>query len=97
VALTAVNLAMLPLKIVPGESMVEIILIKTDHLEFPSMVIIVAGCAFFAFSLGGDMIPSAFPDHGSDFSMAVEAFFVGHLLPQNMTLGAIGHPLKMLV
>jgi len=80
-ALVAADLTVFPLQVVPGEAVVEAILIKPDHLEFPSVVIVVAGRTFISLYFGGGVIPPAGFDPGIDIRMAGEALPVGYFLP----------------
>jgi hypothetical protein len=94
-ALAAVYLSVLPLQNVPGKPVFEAILLEPDHLEFPSVMVVVAGSTFIAFHIGGDMIPPPGFDPGIDLLVAGETFFVRHLLPENVAFGAVGHPLQV--
>jgi hypothetical protein len=97
VTLVAVDLSVLSLQGIPGEAVVEPIFAEPDHFEFPSMMVVVARCTFIAFHIGGGMIPRSGIDPGTDLCVTGETFFVGHFLPQHVALGAVGHPLQLLV
>ena len=80
-AMAAVDLSVFAVQVIPGEPVVEIVFIKTDHLEFPSVVVVMTGSAFISFHIVGGMIsPSGFYP-GIDLRVAGEALLIGYLLP----------------
>jgi len=91
----AVDLSVLSLQAVPGEPVIEAILLEPDHLEFPSVMVVVAGSTFIAFHIGGGMIPPSGFDPGIDLRVAGEALLVRHLLPEYVAFSAVGHPLQV--
>ena len=97
VALAAVDLPVFPLQFVPGKRMVEVVLLKADHLEIPSVVIVVAGGTFFAIDFAGCMVAPSGIDPRIDLGVAGEALFVGYLLPEHMAFSAVGDSFQVFV
>jgi hypothetical protein len=69
--------------------MVKFICIEVDHLEIPAMVVTVAFNAIVCPCFSRAVI--AFPVfyQRSNFKMAIQAFIIGDLLPQEVALGAV--------
>lgn len=75
--------------------MIELLLIKADHLKIPAVVVVVARGALLSFHFGRNMIAFVGIDPGCNLLVAVQALLVGDLLPQHMTFNAIGHSFQV--
>lgn len=95
VALAAIDPSMGSLKCIPREPVVELVPVKTDHLEIAAMVVVMAGGTLLVFYIGGDMITPVAINPRSNLPVAVQAFFVGYLLSQDMAFDAVGHPFQV--
>jgi len=94
-ALAAIDPSMCALKCIPRKGMVEPVPVKADHLKVPAMMVVVAGGTFLTLHFGGDMVTPVGINPGSDLAVAVQAFFVGNLLSQDMAFDAVGHPFQV--
>jgi hypothetical protein len=79
-AIQASFLAMRAKKLIPGQVMIEIILVKTDDFKCSAMVVIMADYAGFAGYVGRRMVSLLFIHPVFDFCMAGKAFIVGYLI-----------------
>jgi hypothetical protein len=95
VALAAVDPFMSTLELISHQPVIELLLIKTDHLELSAMVVVMARRTFLSLHFGGDMVPFTGFDPRGDFGVAVKALIVGDTLSQDMTFGTVGHPFQV--
>ena len=75
--------------------MIELLLIKADHLKIPAVVVVVARGALLSFHFGRNMIAFVGIDPGCNLLVALQALFVGYLLSQDVTFDAVGHSLQV--
>lgn len=86
-----------PLEVIARLGVIELRLIETDHLEVPSVVIVVAGSTFLSFHICRYVVAPGSPDPGVDLFMTVQALLVGDLLSQHMALYAVRHSFQVCV
>ncbi len=90
VAFIASQFGMSTLQIVSCASMVETLLVETDHLKFSSVVFAVTAGAFFTLNVFRNMVTLVLVNLLFKCGVTVEASFVDHFLTQFVALGTIG-------
>jgi len=94
-ALAAINPAVGSLKRIPCQGVIKLLLVESDQLKIPAVVVVVARSTFLAFDFGRNMIAHVVIDPGCNLLMAVQALLVGNLFPQDVAFDAVGHPFQV--
>ena len=95
VAIPTLDFFMGSRQIIPGEGMVEVLLLKAHHVEVASVVVAVTGGAVFSAHLLGGVIALPGIHPGLDLLVAGQAFVIGDSASQHMALGAVAHPFQL--
>ncbi|MBK8555056.1 MAG: hypothetical protein IPL65_04455 [Lewinellaceae bacterium] len=74
---------------------VKTLLIKTDHLKIPTMVLTMATEAILLLNLLGGMVTFPLFDPGIDLLVAFQTFFIGNFIAQYVALGTVENPLQL--
>ena len=80
---------------ITGQPVVETQGIEPDHIEFPAMVVTVAGDAFLAGDDLRGVIPFSAGDPGIQHCVTLQAFLIGDLLVQHVAFGTVGEPFQV--
>lgn len=97
VTLPAVNNIMLPFQLITCERMVKVVFIKTGSVKITAMVVAVADKTILAAHLAAGVIAPILIHQRLDFLMASQAFGIGNLVAQIMTLSTITHAFQISV
>jgi hypothetical protein len=66
-----------------------------DHIKFSAMMFTMALKAILLYYIGLTVQSLLIIHQTLNFLMALQTFFVGHFVPQIMTLGTIGHAFQI--
>lgn len=95
VALPTINFGVGPVQIIARQPVVEPVLVEPYHIELSAVVVAVAFGASFFSHFPRIMVPCSLIEPVLDFSVAIEAFFIGNFLSEHMALRAIGNAFEM--
>ena len=82
-------------ELVAGQQVVEIGFIEAHHIEIPTVVIAVAFCAILSFYFLRGVITAVAIHTSFEFFLATQAFVVGNLAAEVVTLGTLGNTFQV--
>lgn len=87
--------SMCTFQLIACQLVIELFRIEPDDFKSAAMMFVVAHATVFTLDFGRNMITFLSGDPGFKFGMTFQAFVIGYLLTQDMTLCAVLHPFQV--
>lgn len=95
VTVPAIDLLMRTGQFISRESMIEVLFLKSDHLEVATVMFAMAGGTFLPPDFATGMVALSGRDPGLQHLVAIQAFLIGDLISQGVTFSAVAQAFQI--